>query len=378
MNFELTQEQQLLKDSVTRFVVREYGFERRSQIVAGDRAQSARVWSQLAALGLLALPFSECDGGLGGGAIEMMLVGEALGHALVVEPWLASVVLAGSVLRDAASPAQRVMWMPGLMDGTLRASLAHFEAASRYDTATIATRAVPHTDGFVISGDKSSVLHASTADLLLVSARTADGISLFAVPRAAAGLSLDEHIGHDGQPAADLHLHEVVVSAGALVGPLHGALPLIERAVERGLATLCAFALGTMTMLYEQTLEHVRTRRQFGTTIGSFQAVQHRMAEMLMQLEHARSMLLLASERAESGDAALRARTLSAAKAVIGQCARFVGQQAVQLHGGMGMTDELIVSHGFKALTMFELQLGDTDHHLARVSDAIAAEELTA
>jgi alkylation response protein AidB-like acyl-CoA dehydrogenase len=384
MHFDLSEEQRLLKDTVERFVAREYGFERRRTIIESEEGISRDIWSQLAELGLLALPFAEGDGGLGGGPVEMMVVGEAFGRALLVEPWFASVVLAGSVLRSAASPLQREAWLPGLIAGTQFATLAHFEPGSRYETARVTAQARTIAGGHVLSGAKSGVPHAHVADHILVSARHTDadddvqGISLFAVPRDAEGLVLRSHATHDGQRAADLQLHEVVLPKCALIGPLGGALPIIEHALDRGIAALCAFAVGTMSALYEATLEHVKTRQQFGVPIGKFQALQHRMAEMLMHLEHARSMLLLATARAEIVDTALRQRTLSAAKAVIGQCARFVGQQAVQLHGGMGVTDELIVSHHFKSLTVFNLQLGDSEHHLARVSDALLRESALA
>jgi len=382
MDFELNDEQRQLKDSVERVLSREYGFERRRRIVASDEGTDRALWRQFAELGWLGLPFAECDGGLGGGAVETMVVSEAFGRALVVEPWLASVVLAASVLRDAASPAQRDAWLPALIGGECIATLAHAEPASRHDRHIVSTRALDTADGFRLNGRKSLVPHGQVADLLLVCARSSgaddspQGLSLFAVPRDTPGLFVDGYVTQDGQRAADLELVDVDVPRNALVGKPGGAYPHLSHALDRGIAALCAQAVGTMQTLYEATLEHLKTRRQFGVAIGKFQALQHRMAEMLMALEHARSMLLLATAHADLDDAPRRERVLSAAKAAIGQAARSVGQQAVQLHGGMGVTDELIVSHAFKSLTVFNLTLGDSDHHLARVGDAIRAEAL--
>ena len=370
MDFNLTKEQEQLADTVQRFVAREYGFEARKAIRKSADGFSREVWSKLAELGLLGLLVPEEYGGLGFGAIETLLAMNGIGRGLLLEPYLPSAVLATVLLRELGSADQKETLLPQLAAGELIAVPAHGEAEARYDLNRVATSATRDGDGFVIAGRKAVVLHASGANLLLVSARTSGkpadeaGISLFLVPRDAGGVSLETYPTLDGQRASDVVLRDVRVPRAALLGPEGGALPALSSAWEVGTAALCAEAVGALQAVFDATVEYSKTRKQFGVPIGKFQALQHRMVDMLMHVEQARSMSYLAAVRISTKDAALRARDLSAAKVVVGQACRFVGQQAVQLHGGMGMTDEFHVSHYFKRLAILELSLGDTAHHL--------------
>jgi alkylation response protein AidB-like acyl-CoA dehydrogenase len=370
MDFSLTKEQEQLADTVQRFVAREYGFEARKAIRKSADGFSREVWSKLAELGLLGLLVPEEHGGLGFGAIETLLAMNGIGRGLLLEPYLPSAVLGTVLLRELGSAAQKEKLLPQLAAGELIAVPAHGEAEARYDLDRVATSAKRDGDGFVIAGRKAVVLHASSADLLLVSARTSGkptdeaGISLFLVPRDAGGVSLETYPTLDGQRASDVVLREVRVPRASLLGPEGGALPGLSFAWEVGIAALCAEAVGALQAVFDATVEYSKTRKQFGVPISKFQALQHRMVDMLMHVEQARSMSYLAAVRISTKDAALRARDLSAAKVVVGEACRFVGQQAVQLHGGMGMTDEFHVSHYFKRLSILELSLGDTAHHL--------------
>ncbi|WP_374593708.1 acyl-CoA dehydrogenase family protein [Aquabacterium sp.] len=368
MNFELNDEQRALQDTLQRFAQRDYGFERRREILRGG-GFSREAWRALADIGVLALNVPEAHGGLAAGdvsPVETLVAQQALGAALVVEPVLSSAVVATSLIAELADATMQARWLPELASGERIAVLAHFEPASRFDDARIATQLEPSGDGYVLTGRKAVVLHAGVADDLLVSALNGSGVSLLRVPRDAAGLVIKPYPTLDGQQAAEIELNGVALPPGALIGTVGQALPAIERALDFGLAALCAEAVGVMDATVAATVEYLKTRQQFGQPIGRFQALQHRMAEMLIHLEQARSMSLLATARCRDTDASARRRVLSAAKVVVGQACRFIGQQAVQLHGGMGMTDELIVSHYFKRLTAIELTLGDTDTHLQR------------
>jgi alkylation response protein AidB-like acyl-CoA dehydrogenase len=327
----------------------------------------------------LALPFPEAAGGLGGNAIDTMVIAETLGTALALEPFIPSVVVAGSLLNDIGTPAQRDTLLGGITQGTVLATLAHQEPGARYNTNHVATSAKKDGDGWSLSGHKAVVLAAPSANKLLVSARTsgsafdANGISLFVVDAKAAGLTIRPYGTQDGQRAGDVILKDVKVGADALVGQVNQALPAIEHAIDRGIAALCAEAVGVMTTLNAQTLDYLKNRKQFDQPIGKFQVLQHRMAEMAMAAEYGRAMALLAAVKVDSSDAAERRRHVSAAKAYIGQSARTVGQGAVQMHGGMGVTDELMAAHLFKRLTVINQTYGDVDHHLGKFSDTLLA-----
>jgi pimeloyl-CoA dehydrogenase small subunit len=384
MDFDLSDEQQLLKEAVTRWASDAYGS---LDAVQAARAQpkgfSQARWEELAALGVLALPFAEEEGGFGGGPVETQLVMEALGRALAPEPYLASVVLGAGAARRAANAKQRAALAPGLIDGTTRLALAHAETQARYDLHDVATTAVATVDGgWRIDGAKSVALNADAATMLVVSARSSggrrdrDGLTLFLVPADAPGVTIKAYPTQDGGRAADVTLTDVRVDADAMLGPMGGALPIIERVVEDGVAAIAAEAVGLMEALLALTVDYLKTRKQFGAPIGSFQALQHKAVDMVVALEQARSMALYAAMMTQSEDAAARAAAISAAKVQINRSARFVGQTAVQLHGGVGMTMEYVGAHMFRRLAMIELTFGDTSFHQRRVAAAggLAAE----
>jgi alkylation response protein AidB-like acyl-CoA dehydrogenase len=329
---------------------------------------------------LLSVPFSEQHGGLGGTAVDTMLIMESIGRGLLLEPYFSTVVLSGGLIQDAAPAAMQQAILPLIAEGNVQVAFACYEAAGRYDLAHVATRAVSDgSGGWLLTGRKSVVLDGPSADQFLVSARTSgrvsdrDGVALFLVDRHSPGVSLTGYPTQCGRRAADVRFEGVTVGSDALIGEAGAALPIIERAVDRGIAALCAEAIGIMLALNEATLNHLKTRKQFGVPIGKFQALQHRMADMFIATEQARSMAIIAAVNADSEDAAARERAISGAKTYIGQAARLVSQQAVQLHGGMGLVDEMIVSHYFKRLTMINLTLGDADYHMARFSTALEA-----
>lgn len=376
MDFDLSSEQLLLKESVERWATDTYG--------TLDQLNAARVaalgfpdtgWTALADLGLLALPFPEAEGGFGGGPVDVQIVMSALGRVMAPEPYLASIVLGGGAVRGAGSAAQRAAILPKVMDGSLRLAFAHGEAQARYDLNDVATTARPVEGGFRLDGRKSVVLNADAAGLLVVSARTAgerrseEGISLFLLPAGAPGLTVAAYPTQDGGRAGDLTLTDVFVPNDALLGVRDGGLPVVEKVVDGAISALCAEAVGLMEALTDLTVDYLKTRKQFGVAIGTFQALQHKAVDMLVALEQARSMALYAAMMAEAGDAEARRLALSAAKVQVNRAARFVGQSAVQLHGGIGMTMEYLGAHHFRRLAMIELMLGDTAYHLRRVTE---------
>jgi alkylation response protein AidB-like acyl-CoA dehydrogenase len=380
MDFRLTEEQLALQETLRRYLGKHYDFEQRRALARSPLGYSAQAWAQYAELGLLGLPFPEEFGGLGGSGVDIMAVMELIGQGLLLEPYVSTVVLCGGVLRDAAARAVKETLLPQIAAGKLKLALAAHEAAGRYELAHVAATAVRDGEGWRLAGRKSVVLDAPSADYFLVSARSgghrtdAEGISLFLVRRDAPGLTLQAYATQSGGRAADLQLENVPLEGDAIVGAPGRALPIIERAVDQGIAALCAEAMGIVTALNEATLNHLKTRKQFGTVIGSFQALQHRMVDMYIAAEQTRSMAIIAAIEAGSEEPAARRHAISGAKAYIGRAARFVGQQAVQLHGAMGVVDELNVGHYFKRLTMIDMTFGDADHHLARFSDALRVE----
>jgi len=377
MEFNYSEEQLALQDTLQRFISRDYDFDKRRKFSASSLGYSAEAWSQFAELGLLALPFPEDFGGLGGNAVDIMLVMEQFGQGLLLEPYLSTVVTCGGIIRDAASEPMQQKLLPQIAAGALKVALAAYEAAGRYDLSYVACTSQESGAGWHLSGRKTVVLDGPSADYFLVSARSScgtsdrDGISLFLVPRDAKGLTVAAYPTQSGARAADLLLENVTVEAEAMIGAPSRALPVIERAVDRAIAALCAEAVGIINALNQATLNYLKTRKQFGVAIGTFQALKHKMADMLIAAEQSRSMAIIAAVHADSQDAADRHRAISAAKAYIGQAGRLVGQHAVQMHGGMGVVDELIVSHYFKRLTMIDLSLGDADYHLASFSDTL-------
>ena len=371
MNFEFSEEQRQLHDTVNRYLTEQYTFEKFRAINASAAGWDKAAWAGLADLGVLALNVPAAQGGLGFGPLETLSVMGACGRSLLLEPFSSSAVIATAVLRafDDAAAAELLTRMAS---GGAIAVLAHYEPTSRFETRWVTTRAQKSGGHYLLDGHKAVVLHAGAADTLLISARTAGepddahGVSLFRVARDSKGLTLDVYPTIDGQRAADVYLKGVQVPAGSMLGAEGAALPAIDAALDIGLAALCAEAVGVMQALVDATVAYVQSRQQFGTPIGRFQALQHRIADMLIHLEQARSMSYLAALRCTDENVTERRRALSAAKALVGQSCRFIGQQAVQLHGGMGMTDELIVSHWFKRLTAAELMFGDSDTHLQR------------
>jgi alkylation response protein AidB-like acyl-CoA dehydrogenase len=378
VDFSYNEEQLALQDTLQRFIAREYDFETRRRLAASELGYSQAAWTQYAQLGLLSLPFPEQHGGLGGNSIDLMLIMELIGRGLLLEPYFSTVVLCGCLIRDSASNAMKQALLPAIAQGELRAALACYEAAGRYDPAHVATKAVAEGKGrWRLSGGKSVVLDAPSADQFIVSARVTghvderDGIALFLVDREAPGVALTGYPTQCGRRAADIRLENVAVSSDDLIGAAGRGIDVIARALDRGIAALCAEAVGIMVALNEATLNHLKTRKQFGVPIGKFQALQHRMADMFIATEQSRSMAIIAAVQADSNNASERGRAVSGAKTYIGQSARLVSQQAVQLHGGMGLVDELIVSHYFKRLTMINVTLGDADYHMARFSSAL-------
>ena len=371
MNFDFSDEQQQLREAIEQFLAKEYPFER-LRAAKSSAAWDPAVWRGLAELGVTAINVPSSLGGLGYGPMETLVLMGACGPSLLLEPVLTSAVIATVLLREfeRAEPAAELL--RAMAVGGRIAAVAHFEPGTRYDSRRVDTRARRAGEGYRLDGRKSVVVHAGLADTLLVSARTRgdggdpEGVSLFLVPRTLPGVKLVEYANVDGQRAADVHLEEACLPEASRLGAEGGALAAIETAFDHGLAALCAEAVGIMQSLINATIEYLRTRQQFGQSIGRFQALQHRVADMVVHLEQARSMSYLAALRCASADLDERRRALSAAKVVIGDAARFVGQQAVQLHGGMGMTDELKVSHCFKRLTAIEILFGDSDAHLER------------
>jgi alkylation response protein AidB-like acyl-CoA dehydrogenase len=372
MNFEYSDEQQQLADSLRKLLANDYSFDKRKLILNSSTGGSDAVWAHFAEMGLTAVALPEGHGGFGGGAVDLMAAMEACGEALVVEPLLEH-IMATRLVSRAGSPAQRAALLPGLIDGSHKLAFAALEPGRRYELAPTQTRARAVGDGWVLDGEKCVVIGAPSADRLIVSARTAgadgdaQGVSVFVMETQAGGVRLNPNRTVDGQRAADLHFDGVTLGADALLGPAGSALPLIEEAVDFGTALLCADAIGAMKYANDATLDYLKTRKQFGVPIASFQVLQHRMVEMYICCEQARSMAILAASKVDTAtDAAERQRAVSAAKVKIADAARQVSQESVQLHGGMGMTEELKISHTFRRLTMIAQRFGDADHHLER------------
>ena len=366
----------MLQDSVERLLADRYNFEQRRTYAQAPEGWSRELWAQYADLGLLALPFEERYRGFGGGPVEIMIVMEAFGRALVLEPYFATVVLGGGFLRLGASEEQRERFLPEIASGHLCLAFAQTERHSRYDLTDVSTRARRDGQGWILDGEKSLVLHGDSADKLIVTARTAGGrherggIGLFVVDAKAGGVSRQGYPTQDGLRAAEVTLSGVKAGPEDVIGDPENATPLLERVVDEAIAALAAEAVGAMTALHELTIEYLKTRGQFGVPIGSFQVLQHRAVDMLVALEQARSMAMFAAMMAQTEDGAERRRAISAAKVQIGRSGRFIGQQAIQLHGGVGMTMEFKAGHYFKRLTMIDTAFGDADYHLAKVADA--------
>lgn len=367
----------MLADSIEKFVENEYDFETRQAHAGSDAGYSENVWRTFAELGWTAVPFSEDDGGFGGTAIDVMIVMERFGKGLVVEPYLANVVLAGGILKRLATAEQKSRWLTPMIAGDLQATLAFVEPQSRYDIANIETTAVPDSDGHVLNGRKSYVLNGRNADLLIVPARTSgdstdpQGITLFAVAATADGVAINDYPTVDGHQAAEITLENVAVAGDAVLGEPDGGFSALEGAIDEGILAVCAEAVGIMKSMQDKTVEYSKNRVQFGVPIGSFQALQHRMVDMLMDCEQTRSLLMWATMvNAEGTDDARRA--VSSIKYMVGTAGRRVGEEAVQLHGGMGVSWELDIAHYFKRLTAICQIFGNADWHLDRLAESAA------
>jgi len=371
MDIQLTEEQELLRSSIQRLLRDRYDFEARRNIVATDEGWSRAHWKAFVELGLCAAPFKESAGGLGGGPLTTMIIMKEFGRHLVVEPFFETVVLAGGLIENIGSQVQRDHFLPGIMTGESIWALAWAEGRSRYDFNNIATTARRQGENYVLSGTKAAVIGAPWADKLIVSARTSggprdrSGVSLFVVDRHSANLHLQGFKTIDGRRAAEVALMNVEVPASQLLGTEGEGVAALEACRDRAIAALCAEAIGAMTELNAATLEYCKTRKQFGTTLGSFQVLQHRMVDMYLQVELVRSAAMFAALKLEA-EPSERAAAASTAKVTVANACRFVGQSAVQLHGGMGMTDELPIGHYFKRASVIEIEHGSADWHLQR------------
>jgi alkylation response protein AidB-like acyl-CoA dehydrogenase len=377
MNFQYTEEQKLLADSVARLAEEHYDFESRKRVVASDQGYSSKAWQQMAELGLMALTLPSAHGGFDGGALDLVATMETMGAALMLEPFVSTVGLGARMVARCGSPAQQAAILGKVADGSLRLALAHAEAHSRHDPALVRTRARREGEHWVLSGEKTLVCDAPLAHNLLVAARTSGedhepaGISLFLVDANAPGLRMKTLRTQDNRRAADLSFNDLRLSGDALLGKPDQAMDALVEALDFATVLHCAEAVGAMKSANAATLDYLKTRRQFGVPIGSFQALQHRLVDLFMSAEQARSITLLACSRVDAAakgllDANERMRAVSAAKFKVSEAARQVGEEAIQLHGGMGMTIEMKIAHSFKRLTMISQTLGDADWHLER------------
>lgn len=375
MDFNLSEEQRLLKESVDGLLTDVYAFEQRKKYSKEKGGWSRLIWSRFAEQGLHGLPFVEADGGFGGGGVETMIVMEAFGRALVVEPYLATVVIGGGFLRRGGSNAQKAAHLPGIIDGSKTFGFAQLEKNSRYNLNDVTTSAKKSRDGWVIDGEKFVVLNGENADTLIVTVRIKGaqrdrgGIAVLLVPSDARGISKKSYPTQDGLRAVDMSFTRVEVGSSAAIGDPENALPLIERVIDDARTALCAEAVGLMDESLGITVDYMKTRKQFGVPICSFQSLQHRAADMFVALEQARSMAMYATMASDIDNVAERATAVAAAKVQIGRSGKFVGQQSIQLHGGIGMTMAAKIGHYFKRLTMIENTFGDADYHLRRVSE---------
>ncbi|HEY1931772.1 MAG TPA: acyl-CoA dehydrogenase family protein [Acetobacteraceae bacterium] len=377
MDFDLSDEQRLLQDSVTRLLADRYAFDQRKQYLKAPEGFSAALWSQYAELGLLGIPFAEEYGGFGGGAQEIMLVMQAFGRALILEPYFATVVLGGTAMKLAGSDAQKSAILPAVAEGRMKLGFAHSERQARYDLSDVVTTAKRSGNGWVLDGAKSVVIHGDSADQLVVSARTSgdrydeDGITVFLVDADAPGVARRGYATRDELRAADIALGNVQVGDGDVLGEVGKGLATVQRVVEAGIAATAAESIGAMEAMHSMTLEYSKTREQFGKPIGSYQVVQHRLADMFMTMEQGRSMAMLATMMADHADDAERAHKMAMAKVGVGQAGRYVSQSAIQMHGGIGMTEEYAVGHYFRRCMVIERLFGDTAYYLQKLADDV-------
>lgn len=374
MDFNFTSEQDMLRDTVAKLVSQQYDFDTRRKVAKSDAGWRPEMWAQFAELGLLGASFTEAEGGFGSGPIEAMIISEEFGKGLVIEPYLQTVVIGGNFFRHGGTDAQKEEHIAGIIGGETRFAFAYSEPKSRYDLSDVSTTAKKEGAGYVLNGHKAVVLGAPFATHLIVTARTSGGqrdkggVSVFIVPKGAKGVTTRDYPTVDGLRASEVYFENVSVGADAVIGAVDGALPLVEKVVDNAIAALCAEAVGCFKVLNEATISYAKQRKQFGQPIANFQVLQHRMVDMFMAAEQATSMTYMVTLKLDEADKA-RKMAASAAKVQIGKAGKLVSQDAVQIHGGMGMTDELNVGHYFKRVTMIESQFGNTDWHLRRYTE---------
>lgn len=378
MDFSFTSEQDMLRDTVAKLVAQQYDFDTRRKVAKSDAGWRPDMWSQFAELGLLGASFTEAEGGFGNGPIEAMIISEEFGKGLVIEPYLQTVVIGGNFLRHGGSDAQKEELIAGIIGGETRFAFAYSEPKSRYDLHDVSTTAKKDGAGYVLNGHKAVVIGAPFATHLIVTARTSGGqrdtggVSVFIVPKGAKGMTTRDYPTVDGLRASEVYFENVSVGADAVIGKVDGGLPLVEKVVDNAIAALCAEAVGCFKVLNEATISYAKQRKQFGQPIANFQVLQHRMVDMFMAAEQAASMTYMVTLKLDEADKA-RKMAASAAKVQIGKAGKLISQDAVQIHGGMGMTDELNVGHFFKRVTMIESQFGNTDWHLRRYTELSAS-----
>ncbi|MDA1075066.1 MAG: acyl-CoA dehydrogenase family protein [Proteobacteria bacterium] len=369
MDFSFSDEQTLLQESIARFVANEYAFEARQRIIKGPQGYDTANWATFAELGWLALTFSEEEGGFGWGSVATMILAEQFGKGLIVEPFVATVILAGGVLRHAGSKAQKEAILPGIVDGSRLGALAYVEPQGRFNLADLVTTGTAKGEDYLLNGHKAVVLNGPSADFLVVSARTGgaqrdtEGVSLFLVEAKASGITRRDYPTVDGLRASEIMFEN---TPGQLIGEAGGGLAVLQQVIDEATLAIGAEAVGCMEVLYKATVEYCKTREQFGQPIGKFQVLQHRMVDMFMEYEQAKSLMFMAAMRLDEGYGPQAQKAVSAFKVQVGKSGRFVGQQAIQLHGGMGMTEELNVGHYFKRLTVIDTMFGNVDYHLKR------------
>lgn len=377
MDFSLSEEQTLFRDTIARFLSDNLPFENRQAIIDKHPGYSNDHWNAIANLGILALPFSEDVGGLNGTSFDIMVVMDQIGRSLLTGPYVSTVLLAGAIIQN-VNDQKHLERLDGVIDGSRKLAFAYAEQGAGYNLHDVSTMATKDGDDFILSGSKVSVFHADTADDLIVLARTGstqreyEGLTLFVLPPDADGLSMISYALHDGNRGADIVLNEVRVGSDAVLGRVGEAYDTVEHVVDRATSALCAEASGIMWAVYDLTLEYLKTRKQFGAPLGSFQALQHRMVDMFMMCQMAESMSYEAAVAFDHDDADARRRSVSAAKSLIGAYGRKVGQEGIQLHGGIGMTLEYSIGHYFKRLTMIDASFGDSAFHDARYASLMS------
>jgi pimeloyl-CoA dehydrogenase small subunit len=374
MDFSFTSEQDMLRDTVAKLVAQQYDFDTRRKVAKSETGWRPEMWSQFAELGLLGASFTEAEGGFGTGPIEAMIISEEFGKGLVIEPYLQTVVIGGNFFRHGGTDAQKEEHIAGIIGGETRIAFAYSEPKSRYDLHDVSTTAKKDGAGYTLNGHKAVVLGAPFATHLIVTARTSggqrdtNGITVFLVAKNAKGLTTRDYPTVDGLRASEVYFENVAVGADAVIGAVDDGLPLVEKVVDNAIAALCAEAIGCFKVLNEATISYAKQRKQFGQPIANFQVLQHRMVDMFMAAEQATSMTFMVTLKLDEADKA-RKLAASGAKVQIGKAGKLISQDAVQIHGGMGMTDELNVGHFFKRVTMIESQFGNTDWHLRRYTE---------